>query len=152
MTDIIRFKLLGIFNYRIGAGGFLSSKEVGVIDYSHFNGNISKFATEYLNSFQLLPIYEFSNTSKFYSVLHVEHHFNGFLTNKIPGIKKLNWYLVGGANTFHLRKTDYLEVFGGLENIFKFLRVDYVFSFRDGQAGKSSVRIGLTKRLARNDD
>lgn len=152
LTDIIRFKLLGIFNYRIGAGGFLSSKEVGVIDYSHFNGNISKFATEYLNSFQLLPIYEFSNTSKFYSVLHVEHHFNGFLTNKIPGIKKLNWYLVGGANTFHVKKTDYLEVFGGFENIFKFLRVDYVFSFRDGQAGKSSVRIGLTKRLARNDD
>jgi len=152
LSDVVRFKLLGVFNYRIGAGGFLSNKKVGVIDYQHFNGNLSKFATEYLNSFQLLPIYEFSNTSKFYTVLHVEHHFNGFLTNKIPGLKKLNWYLVGGANTFHVNKTDYLEVFGGFENIFKILRVDYVFSFRDGQAGKSAVRIGLTRRLSRSDD
>jgi len=152
LTDIIRFKLAGVFNYRIGAGGFLSTKEVGVIDYSHFNGNISRFATEYLNSFQLLPIYEFSNTSKFYTLAHIEHHFNGFLTNKIPGFRKLNWYLVGGANNFHVNKNDYLEVFAGLENIFKFLRIDYVFSFRDGEGGRSTIRLGLKRTLTRTPE
>lgn len=152
LTDIIRVKLAGVFSYRIGAGGFLNDKKVGVIDYQHFNGNISRFATAYLNSFQLLPIYEFSNTSKFYTLAHIEHHFNGFLTNKIPGLRKLNWYLVGGANTFRVKKTDYLEVFGGFENIFKILRLDYIFTFRDGQAGKSGLRIGLTTKIARSDD
>jgi hypothetical protein len=152
LSDIVRFKLAGVFNYRIGAGGFLSTKKVEVIDYSHFNGNISRFATEYLNSFQLLPIYEFSNTSKFYRLEHVEHHFNGFLTNKIPGFRKLNWYLVGGLNNFHVDKTDYLEVFGGFENIFKIMRVDYVFSFRDGQGGRSAIRFGFKRTLTRTDD
>ena len=152
LTDIMRFKLAGVFNYRVGVGGFLSAKKVGVIDYFHFNGNIARFANAYLNSFQLLPIYEFSNTSKFYMLAHIEHHFNGFITNKIPGLKKLNWYLVGGANTFHVNKTDYLEVFGGFENIFKVLRIDYVFSFRDGMGGRSTFRIGFTKRIERSDD
>ena len=152
LTDIMRFKMIGVFSYRIGAGGFLNSKKVGVIDYQHFNGNIARFANAYLNSFQLLPIYEFSNTSSFYTLAHIEHHFNGFLTNKIPGLRKLNWYLVGGANTFHVKKTDYLEVFGGFENIFKILRLDYIFTFRDGKGGKSGLRIGLTTRINRSDD
>jgi len=152
LTDLIRFKLAGIFNYRIGVGGFLSSKKVEVIDFQHFNGNVSRFATAYLNSFQLLPIYEFSNTSKFYTILHIEHHFNGFLTNKIPVIRKLNWYLVGGINTFHVNKFDYMETFAGFENILKIFRVDYIFSFRDGDGGKSTFRIGLKTRLERSDD
>lgn len=152
LTDLVRFKLAGIFNYRIGIGGFLSSKKVEVIDYQHFNGNVSRFANAYLNSFQLLPLYEFSNTSKFYTILHVEHHFNGFLTNKIPGLRKLNWYLVGGVNTFHVNKFDYLEAFAGFENILKVFRVDYIFPFRDGNRGKSTFRIGLKTRLPRSDD
>jgi len=152
LSDIVRFKLVGVFNYRIGAGGFLSNKKVGIIDYQHFNGNIARFATAYLNSFQLLPIYEFSNTSKFYGLAHIEHHFNGFLTNKIPGIRKLNWYLVGGANAFHVEKTDYQELFVGFENIFKVLRFDYIFTSIDGVKGKSGFRIGLTTRLERTDD
>ena len=152
LTDLIRFKLAGIFSYRIGVGGFISAKKLEIPDYNHFNGNISKFATAYLNSFQLLPIYQYSNTSKFYSLAHIEHHFNGFLTNKIPGLKKLNWYLVGGVNAFHVNKIDYMEVFGGFENILKILRIDYYFSFRDGEAGKSGLRIGLKTRLSRSDD
>ena len=152
LTDLIRFKLAGIFTYRLGAGGFLSRNKVEVIDFQHFNGNVSRFATAYLNSFQLLPIYEFSNTSKFYTIAHIEHHFNGFLTNKIPGIRKLNWYLVGGANTFHVNKFDYLETFAGFENILKVFRFDYIFSFRDGNKGISSFRIGLKTRIARSDD
>jgi hypothetical protein len=145
LSDIVRFKLAGIFNYRVGVGGFLRNNNVEVIDYQHFNGNISRIATPYLNSFQVLPIYEYSNTSNLYMLTHIEHHFNGFLTNKIPGFRKLNWYMVAGANNFHVDKKDYYEVFAGFENIFKVLRIDYYFTFRDGQGGKSTFRIGLTK-------
>jgi Family of unknown function (DUF5686) len=149
LSDIVRFKLAGLFRYRVGIGGFIGSKNVNVVDYQHFNGNISRFATEYLNSFQILPIYEYSNTSSVYLLSHIEHHFNGFLTNKIPGFRKLNWYLVGGANNLHVDKKDYYEIFFGFENIFKVLRIDYYFTFRDGQGGKSSFRVGLTKQKPR---
>ncbi|HLF47126.1 MAG TPA: DUF5686 and carboxypeptidase regulatory-like domain-containing protein [Chitinophagaceae bacterium] len=152
LTDIINAKLYGLFNYRIGIGGFIGNQIVEVQDYQHFNGNISRIATPYLNSFQILPIYEFSNISKFYALMHVEHHFNGFLTNKIPGFKRLNWYLVSGVNAFHYSHTDYLEYFVGLENILKQIRIDYYWSLKDGEKFGSNFRIGLTTRLSRNTD
>jgi hypothetical protein len=152
VTDILSLKLLGLLNYRLGTGGFIGARKVQVPDYQHFNGNISRFATPYLNSFQILPIYEFSNISKFYALAHLEHHFNGFLTNKIPGFRKLNWYLVGGANTFHFNRTDYTEVFVGLENILKTIRIDYYWSFKEWKRFGSNFRIGIVSRLGRGAD
>ena len=152
ITDIWRLKMIGILNYRLGMGGFIEKNIVEVPDYQHFNGNISTLATAYLNSFQILPIYEFSNTSKFYALAHVEHHFNGFLTNKIPGFRKLNWYLVSGVNAFHHGNTDYTEVFVGLENILKSFRIDYYWSFKDGKKFGNDFRIGLVTRLGRGSD
>jgi len=145
--DDFNFRLLGRFNYRLGMGGFTNNKNVEVPDYFHFNGNQQSSASEYLNSFQLLPYYQFSNTSKFYAIGHVEHHFNGFMTNKIPGFRKLNWWLVGGANAFYLKGTNYQEYFIGLENIFKQFRVDFVQSYLNGHASKNHIRLGL--RLSR---
>jgi hypothetical protein len=152
VTDIWRLKMIGVLNYRIGMGGFFERNKVEVPDYQHFNGNISRLATAYLNSFQILPIYEFSNTSKFHVLGHVEHHFNGFLTNKIPGFRKLNWYLVSGINAFHYSSTDYTEFFVGFENILKSFRIDYYFSQKDGKKFDSNFRIGLVTRLGRGSD
>jgi hypothetical protein len=152
ITDIINAKLYGLFNYRIGIGGFIGNQNVEVQDYQHFNGNISRIATSYLNSFQILPIYEFSNTSRFYALMHMEHHFNGFLTNKIPGFKRLNWSLVGGVNAFHFGQTDYVEYFVGLENILKQIRIDYYWSLKDAKKFDTNFRIGLTTRLSRNNE
>ncbi|MBK6383852.1 MAG: hypothetical protein IPF69_10370 [Chitinophagaceae bacterium] len=78
MADDLNFHLQGKFSYKLGVGGFLNSRNVEVPDYMHFNGNLSTFATEYKNSFQLLPIYDYSNTANFYSLAHIEHNFNGF--------------------------------------------------------------------------
>jgi hypothetical protein len=146
-------KLAGTFRYRAGMGGFIDNKKVFVPDYNHFNGNISRFATEYLNSFQFLPIYQFSNTSKFYALGHVEHNFKGFLTNKIPGIRKLNLYLVTGANGFYYRSANYFELFIGIDNILKQFRVDFVQSYLDGKQWQNGFRIGLVRfRGQRGDD
>jgi hypothetical protein len=155
ITDDINFKLAGKFRYHIGIGGMIDKgSNVQVPDYNHFNGNISSLATEYLNSFQLLPIYQFSNTSRFYALAHVEHHFNGFLTNKIPGFRKLNIYLVAGGNGFYMsNRKNYYELFFGFENIFKQLRIDFVQSFLDGKAWQNGIRIGFSKlSLRRGDD
>jgi hypothetical protein len=154
MLDDINLKLAGTFRYRVGMGGFLDNKKVYIPDYSHFNGNISTFATEYLNSFQLLPIYQFSNTSKFYALAHLEHNFKGFLTNKIPLVRKLNLYLDMGMNAFYLNseKTFYYEIFAGFDNIFKQFRIDFVQSYIDGKAWQNGLRIGLTRLGGRRGD
>ena len=152
MTHSFNFRLRGQLNYRFGMGGFIDTTKVQISDYQHFNGNISTFATEYLNSFQVLPIYQYSNLSKFYVLGHVEYHFNGFLTNKIPLFRKLNWHLVAGANAFHVHNTDYQEYMIGLENIFKSIRVDFVSSTIDGKKGKSAIRIGIGKKQRTYED
>lgn len=145
IRDDINMKLAGTFRYRLGMGGFLDNKKVYLPDYNHFNGNISTFATEYLNSFQMLPIYQFSNLSKFYALAHLEHNFKGMLTNKIPVIRKLNLYLVAGGNGFYYRQNNYFELFAGLDNIFKQFRFDFVRSYLNGKHWQNEFRIGLSR-------
>ncbi|BAV09081.1 CarboxypepD_reg-like domain-containing protein [Filimonas lacunae] len=142
--DKVNFKIMGAFSYRISVGGFLNNNKVNIQDYQHFNGNQTLFASEYLNSFQLAPYYANSTTASFFAEAHVEHHFNGLLTNKIPFFKKLNWHLVAGANAFRVNASNhYTEVFAGIENIFKVLRVDVVNGYWNGSNGTVGVRLGF---------
>ncbi|MEY2918556.1 MAG: hypothetical protein RIS73_2270, partial [Bacteroidota bacterium] len=144
INDTKNFKLAGELKYKIGIGGFLNNKKVFIQDYQHFNGNRSTAASEYVNSFQLARYYAYSTTENFYTFSHFEHHFNGLLTNKIPGFKKLNWNLVAGLNSFYVDKSsNYSEVFIGLENIFKILRVDFVTGFDKGKKSTTGIRIGF---------
>ena len=142
--DDVNFKLRGLLRYNFSIGGFLNSKEVFIQDYQHFNGNQIIFASQYLNSFQIAPYYENSTTAAFFAVGHIEHHFNGMLTNKIPLFRTLNWNLVVGSNAFYVNPSNnYVEIFGGLENILKLFRVDVVASYLNGYSGQVGVRIGL---------
>jgi hypothetical protein len=142
--DNVNLKLKGELRYRLGMGGFFNNRSVPIQDYQHFNGNQTAFANQYLNGFQLAPYYANSTTAAFYATGHVEHHFNGLLTNKIPLFRRLNWYLVAGSNAFYVnRNNNYTEVFGGLENIFKLFRVDVVASYLNGHYGQTGVRLGL---------
>ena len=144
ISDEKNLKLAGTIKYKIGIGGFLNSKKILIQDYQHFNGNRTTAASEYVNSFQLAKYYANSTTAKFYSIGHIEHHFNGLLTNKIPLFKRLNWNLVAGSNAFYVNnKNNYAEGFIGLENIFKILRVDFVAAYANGNKGLTGIRIGF---------
>ena len=66
------------------------------------------------------------------------------LTNKIPLFRRLKWNLVAGSNAFYVnRDNNYVEIFGGLENIFKLVRVDLVGAYLNGKAGQVTMRIGF---------
>lgn len=143
INDNKNFKLAGLLKYKVGIGGFLNTNKVYIQDYQHFNGNRSTRASEYVNSFQLSPYYANSTISPFYTFGHLEHHFNGLLTNKIPLFKRLNWNLVAGGNAFYVNgKSNYVEVFAGIENIFKLLRIDFVAAYNNGTKGTTGIRIG----------
>jgi hypothetical protein len=144
-------KLAGSISYRLAIGGFINKDSVNIQDYTHFNGNQYFLAEDYLNSFQIAPYYLYSNTEKFYTTAHAEYHLNGFLTNKIPFFRRLNWYLVGGTNAFYVNsKNNYVEVFAGLENIFKLLRVDFVYGWSNGRNPEYAFRIGLQGAFSGN--
>lgn len=87
-----------------------------------------------------------------YATLQYQHHFEGLLLNRIPLMRKLKWRLVGSANVIYgalsqankdinspttpggeetlplgyFDKRPYVELGYGVENIFKFFRVDFV--------------------------
>jgi hypothetical protein len=144
VSDEVNFKLRGLLKYNFSIGGFINSNTVYIQDYQHFNGNQTFVASEYLNSFQIAPYYENSTTASFYAVGHLEHHFNGMITNKIPLFRKLKWNLVAGSNAFYVNSNNnYVEIFGGIENIFKLLRIDFVGSYLNGRNGQFGVRLGL---------
>ncbi|MEP7110406.1 MAG: DUF5686 and carboxypeptidase regulatory-like domain-containing protein [Ferruginibacter sp.] len=137
------FKIAGNLNYKIGVGGFINRRTVFIQDYQHFNGNSSLSASEYLNSFQLASYYANSTIATFYSIVHLEHHLNGLLTNKIPLFNRLNWNLVVGGNAFFMNEnSNYSELFVGLENILKIFRVDFVTAYQEGRRGITRLRIG----------
>ena len=143
INDDKNFKLAGTLKYKFSVGGFLNANSVYIQDYQHFNGNQAVAASEYVNSFQLAKYYANSTTASFYGIGHIEHHFNGLLTNKIPFFKKLNWNLVAGANAFYVTsKSNYVEAFAGLENILKIFRVDVVASYENGKKAHTGIRIG----------
>ncbi len=152
VRDNLNLKLAGRFNYRLQTGGFLNRKSVQIQDMKHFPGNRLFMSKDYLSIFQLTPYYLYSNKESIYGAAFVEHHFNGLFTNKIPGFKKLNWNLVAGASAMWLPKQTYAEWHVGLENIFRFFRVDLVTGYQQGKRPVYEVRIGSSFNISRSDD
>lgn len=152
MQDDMDLNLWGVFKYAIQAGGFIHNKKSYLADYTHFNGGQIILASPYLNSFQLAPYYLNSNTEPFYTSLNAEHHFNGFLTNKIPLFNRLKWYLVGATNMYYVNQSNnYMELSIGLENIgfkmFRFMRVDGIVGYTNFKTPVYGVRIGISNGI-----
>lgn len=142
--DNWNLKLAGVLKYNLAVGGFINTAHVFPQDYKHYYGSLSFIAGEYVKTFQNLSYYRFSNISKFYSELHIEHHSNGLITNKIPLFQKLNWHLVEGANVLYVNpSTKYAELFAGLENIFKIFRFDVLVALQNGYRPDLNYRIGF---------
>jgi len=135
IDDNIKMGLFGTFAYKLKGGYFLSNKYVEFMDYKHFDGNQTLLANnDYLNSFKLLPYYTYS-TKNWYAEGHAEHHFNGFIFNKIPLLKKYRMQeVVGGHVLFNDKLDQYYEVNFGIEHIFQIIRLDYVLGY--GPSGK----------------
>lgn len=144
--DEIDMGLFGEFKYNLKSGYYVRLNKIYYMDYKHFSGNQTLIAnTDYLNSFKLLPYYGLS-TKNWYAELHTEHHFNGFIFNKIPLVKKLFIQEVVGFKALVNDKVDhYFEVNFAIKNIFKVVRLDYVLSFKDDNKLGSGFLIGFSQ-------
>ncbi|GAB4245086.1 MAG: DUF5686 and carboxypeptidase regulatory-like domain-containing protein [Ekhidna sp.] len=144
VSDDMKLGLVGTSNYAVAVGGFLNDKDLTFVDFKHFSANQTSLSQVGKRMrFELLPFYQFSTTNRYFEA-HYEHHFNEFIFNKIPLIKKLNLQAVASANYLNTKTIgNYVEVGAGIEHIFKFLRVDYYWAFRDGAFFGRGYRIGV---------
>ena len=133
--------LVGKSQIQIETGYFFGNNDLEFPDYIHFDGNRTYFAQYNINRFQLLDYYLFSTRDKYFSG-HLEHHFNGFLFNKIPLLRKLKLQGVVSMHYLKIPELDsYMELGFGIEHIFKVVRVDWFTSVLDVQ--RNGVRIGI---------
>ncbi|MFD2828242.1 DUF5686 and carboxypeptidase regulatory-like domain-containing protein [Leeuwenhoekiella polynyae] len=139
----------GSFGYNLRGGTFLSSDNISFVDYQHFSGNQTRINIEgrHLNSFNLLPYYDFSTNNSYFEG-HLEHNFKGFVLGKIPGIRALNANLIlGGHSLITQENKPYYEFSAGIGNLgfgkLKFLRIDYVRSI-NGPNKDGAFMFGLS--------
>ncbi len=139
---------IGEFSYNLKGGTFFNAEGISFVDYQHFNGNQTRVGTDftYTNVFNLLPYYSLSTNKSFFEA-HAEHHFKGWVLNKIPGINQLGFNLVAGGHFLSTQdNTPYGEVSIGLDNIgwgkYRLLRLDYVQSYYQGET-KGAFIFGL---------
>lgn len=152
VRDNFNLKVAGEIQYHITTGGFLNSNKVEIADMKHFAGNRLLNASDFLTTFQLPQYYQFSNAKKIYGAFFTEYHLNGFVTNKIPGLKQLNWHLVTGAAALQLSSKSYAECHLGLENILRVFRVDVVAGYQQGLRPQYEVRIGTKVNISSLED
>ena len=146
MYQRINMGLLGVGRYELDAG-----KIFGEVPYPILKNHLGNETLFYTTAaFNTMNFTEFTS-DQFFSMRY-RHAFEGFFLNSIPLIKKLKWRAVGNANVLwgsvsdaNLAKipvidpngnsldtfgrldfdTPYLELGYGIENIFKFFRVDF---------------------------
>ena len=154
----ISWGLVGYSNLNVSAGAFLRKSALGFMDLYHPRGNQTLLANpqDYNRSFFMLPYYAYSTDQPFVQA-HWQHHLQGWLFDKIPGIRKLNMKEVIGANFYYTdrpssdptftRDLPYWELNFGLENIgfgvFRLFRVDVVAGFYGGTYEKTGVILGI---------
>jgi len=134
----VQMGIAGYSNWVLKAGGFMHNRDLTFFDYRHFAGNnfyVSK--GDYREMFLNLPYYEFS-TQNSYLEVHWLHNFQGYLLNKVPGVRRLGLALeTKAAYLYHEDIGHYNELSLGLDRLgwglFRLFRVDVAASFRNGE-------------------
>jgi hypothetical protein len=161
IQQTIRMGALGRSQYSATAG-YIPSRVPYPLLENHL-GNQSIFYNA--PAFNMMNYFEF--TSDTFFDIRYEHHFEGLFTNSIPLLRKLKWRNFAGVNALWgsvrqenisiipqgydgftvLGKEPYVEVFYGFENIFKFIRVDFMHRLtylHDGDKGRPAApRFGI---------
>ncbi len=138
----INLGLYGHTSFFIGAGKFLNANKLYYPDYKQFAGNEVLLYKSGLNSFLLLDYYRFSTPDQ-YIEGHLEHNFSGFITNKIPLIRKLKLQEIVDINYLSTPQLkNYTELGVGVQYLA--FRLLYGTSFNSGSNIRNGIRIGLS--------
>ncbi|MFT5666223.1 MAG: hypothetical protein ACI9DK_000402 [Vicingaceae bacterium] len=136
VSDKIRVGIFGYTDFRVTAGKYFGTLPFTLLEIH--NGNETYFYDK--RAFNLMNFFEF--VSDEYATVMINHHFDGFFLNKFPIMQKLKWREVISLRTVAGRLSNrhrselifpettyeldvpYMELAIGIENIFKFFRID----------------------------
>lgn len=143
VDDRIRINPIGYTNYVLEAGKIWGTVPFPLMVLHAGNETIIYDWA----AFNTMNYFEFASDQ--YAQATIIHHFDGFFLNKIPLMRKLKWRevasfrgIVGSTRAenrnellfpnelYTLNRGPYLEAGAGLENIFKFFRVDVFWRLR----------------------
>ena len=145
----LKLGLLGISEYKVFTGNFLSKTNLQQIDYKFIRRGDPWIFNEPTRNFQSLDsTFPVLNT---FVEGHYVHEFYGSLINKIPYMKKLKLYEIAGGGALYVpeRKLIYFELFAGLEKPFKLFGEKFklgayvVSSIANQQNNPFQFKIGL---------
>lgn len=141
----VNAKKWGYFQFNIEGGKTWGTVPHLLLDLPF--GNPLILADEY--AFNLMRFMEFASDE--YITVHVSHHFNGLILDRIPLINKLKWrsFVFGKGYFGQLSEKNnqstylfpeglspidqpYVEIGFGFENIFKIARMDFVWRLTPG--------------------
>lgn len=145
----------GEFKYIVDAGKIFGNAPYPFLQLHE--GNQTYAYDDY--AFNLMNYYEF--VSKEYASLLLEHHFNGFFLNHIPLMRRMKlrevigFKMLGGSlsertpgsimfpENLDVLTKPYMEAGAGVENLFKFIRVDAIWrlTYRDKPDVKANFGI-----------
>lgn len=145
----LKLGLLGISEYKIFTGNFVTKKNLQRIDNKFIRRGDPWIFNEPTRNFQSLDS-TFPVLNQFYEG-HYLHEFYGSLINKIPYVKKLKLYEIAGGGALYVpeRKLIYFELFAGIEKPFKLFGEKFKFgtyvvsSFANQNSRPFQLKFGL---------
>lgn len=116
----INMGIAGVSTYTVKTGNFPNRKDLRLIDYTYQRRGDPIYFHDPNILFQSLDS-TFPLFKRFYQGNYV-HEFNGALINKIPFMKKLKLNEIAGGGFLFAKERNlrYVELFVGLEKVFKF--------------------------------
>jgi hypothetical protein len=141
VSDKLETSPLGYLRFRVTVGKIFGTLPYPLLKLHEGN---ETYAYDPL-SFNMMNYYEFVSDS--YASIFAEQHFQGFVLNRIPLIRRLHWREVVSCQILYGRlsnknktvmefpegltalRTPYYEAGLGIENIFKLIRVDALWRF-----------------------
>jgi hypothetical protein len=141
--------VIGTSQYRFTTGKFLNRKRLEVMDYRYQRGGDPFLFTPAMYTFQLIDS-TFATFDWFFEA-HYVHQFNGFITSRLPFMKKLGIKSMGGAGFLVSPEYNfqYSELYYGINRIFKIgrerlrLGVYYVVSQSNTQGFRSGLKVSF---------
>jgi len=138
----------GKIDLKVDMGLFLTDNYTGLADYRHFEGNQLIFTTaDPVGAFRLLPYYTFSTRDRWLAA-HVHYQFRKFLLTQIWEVQMTGArenVFVNYPNTPESK--NYTEIGYGIDNIFRFLRLEGIVALRDGKYYDWGIRIGIASNI-----
>jgi len=147
-------KRFGYFSYSAEYATSLLNKPEFFQDFLHPLGNEWVLPDNLkLHSYALLPYYQYS-TPEYYTGVHVKYHFNGYIMDKIPLLKKTSLKtIVSGNYLWNPYSRHYFEWGVGIENISLFRlplgSVEYYWSYNQKLPSEQGIIINLEGIIAR---